>query len=179
MDFEVYIASRRKVFRRLKVFHIAVEVMKTLCLIAAICLNLVSVCHADEYGDCRKSQTTEQIIECIEKGIWSPCDEGAGPTSWLGSQCAWATAEIGARKLRAIEQEISKRFRARNLVSAQRKFLSSQKKWRSFVEDYCKFVNDADDSGLFVNDPNYLTYGSCLSRLTDQRVRELSYFLDE
>lgn len=152
--------------------------MKALC-VSVMCFLLASLAYADEYEDCRKSQTEEQVIQCIEKGIWSPCDEGSSPTSWLGSQCAWATAEISARKLKAIEKEISKRLQASGQVSTQRKFLASQRSWRSFVEDYCRFVNDAGDSRLFVNDPNYLTLGSCTSRLTDERVRELSYYLHE
>lgn len=153
--------------------------MKPLCVLVVMCLSLASTAYADEYEECRKSQTQEQVIQCIEKGIWTPCDEGGGPTSWLGSQCAWANAEIAARKLKTIEQEISKRLRAGGQLPAHKKFLSSQRMWRSFVDAYCKFVNNAGESGLFVNDPNYLTLGSCISRLTDERVRELSYYLQE
>jgi hypothetical protein len=135
---------------------------------------------ADAYQDCRKSQTEAQVIECIEKGIWNPCDEGAGPTSWVGSQCGFAHTEIASRKLKAIEAEISKRLQDAGKIEVRRRFLESQKMWRTFADHYCSFVNAADDTELFAHgDPYFLRGNFCMGRLVTERLKELSSYIQE
>lgn len=146
--------------------------------VAFAAISISSLAVAGAYEECKKTDSEEQVIKCIEKGTWDPCDEGGGPNSWVGAQCGTAHAEIAARKLKAVETTISNRLHNAGRTSIRSKFLSSQKQWRTFANNYCSFVNEADDSALFTKaGPYYLRYNFCMKRLTTERLNELTAYI--
>ena len=137
----------------------------------ALAKDEVSTSTAETEMQCAKNE--EKMIECIQKGIYDPCDYGGGPRSWIYAQCAWGHAEVAERKIKKLEGEILRRLRDSQSERALEEFKEAQRKWRESTDYYCRFTNDADEAGVFEASSEYLSYGFCLRRLREQRVKEL------
>jgi hypothetical protein len=122
---------------------------------------------------CKRTRSEQAMVECIEKGLYDPCDFGGGPSSWTLAQCAWGHAEVAERKLRKIEVRIADLLNGPRHEKTLRDFRLAQRIWRQSTDRYCRFTNDADASGVFGADSQYLSYGFCVRRQKEQRVNEL------
>ena len=127
--------------------------------------------------ECKRTQDEKIMIMCIEQGVYDPCDSGGGIHSWIMSQCAWAHAEIADKKIKKAEKEIIRRLRNGKFISSLEKFQTAQQKWRESTDYYCRFVNEADEAGVFEANSYYLAYGFCLRRHNEQRAKELEAYI--
>jgi len=125
----------------------------------------------DTREQCRASQQQEEVIQCIQNGIYDPCDDAGG--KWEQAQCAGAHTEIAERELAEAERVIESRLaRGKAQRQALAKFRESQRLWRAYRDSYCRFTNAAFDLEQF-NGSSYFHLGYCYWRLTEQRAKEL------
>jgi uncharacterized protein YecT (DUF1311 family) len=136
-----------------------------------------SVAIAQTREFCRNSADEKQMIQCIEKGVYDPCDDASGSSSWWSAQCAWAHNSIAEGKIRKSEREISKRLHGTpEKTKALSVFRQSQKHWRQFRHTYCQFTNTVNRFEEFDGDSSFHV-GYCLSRLAQDRAKELEMIL--
>lgn len=92
--------------------------------------------------------------------------------------CAHAHAEVAERRVARAEREILERVKkAKPPPSVRADFLASQKKWREFRDQYCKFTNAIDEYPDVSEAGSHLHAGFCDRRLTEQRADELELIL--
>lgn len=123
--------------------------------------------------ECRASTPQSEIVSCIGRGIYDPCDDAGG--GFVKAQCAWAHLEIAQRRVNRAEREILdrlKRSRVPTTAPPFKLFQRSQRAWRVFRDDHCRFTNflgtieQLDVTSSF-------DLGFCQRRLTEQRAAEL------
>lgn len=122
--------------------------------------------------ECRASRTQSDVVSCIERGLYDPCDDGGG--GWGRAQCVWAWAEIADRRVTEAERQVLSRLRKgkADLSATLTRFRQSQKDWRSYRDSHCGFTNAIVDLEQF-NGTSFSTGGYCRRRLTEQRAEEL------
>jgi uncharacterized protein YecT (DUF1311 family) len=148
-----------------------------LAFIILLSITVVQLAYANEREDCRKKTTTSEIADCIERGVYDPCDDAGG--TWGRAMCAYAHTEVAERKMAKSEQEII--FRLKKAQADKRletNFLSVQKAWRDFRGSYCKFTNAVNDYGVYFDSSSRTHYGFCLRRLTEAHLKELEMILE-
>lgn len=149
--------------------------MRISALIFALCISCFSsTAFAVSQDEC-KGADGEKLIQCIEAS-YDRCDGSWGIRSYITAQCAWARGEIADRKIKAAEKAILGELKKAGATQAALNFVASQKKWRSFVESYCRFVREANAVEVFRTDPTYLLSGECLRRQKEDRARELQQY---
>lgn len=121
--------------------------------------------------ECRASKVQSNVVSCIERGLYDPCDDAGG--SWGRAQCGWAWAEIADRRVTEAEREILSRLRkGKAQIDVLRKFRQSQKDWRSYRDAHCSFMNSTVDLEKFKGGA-FSHAGFCQRRVTEQRAEEL------
>ena len=121
---------------------------------------------------CRESQDDSKIIECLEKGIYDPCDDASGVHSSITARCGWAHTEVANRRIKKAEKTIIAQLKKFGNGTGITEFRNSQRKWRDYVKSYCEFANHAA--------PEVSPFGSvgmCERRHYEQRADELDEFL--
>ena len=94
--------------------------------------------------DCRASQLQSEVVSCIERGLYDPCDDGGG--SWGRAQCAWAWTEVAERRVAKAEREILARLgQSKATTPALAAFRRSQGIWRSYRDSHCRFADATVD----------------------------------
>lgn len=129
--------------------------------------------RAQAVEQCKLTRSEEKMVECIEQGLYDPCDYGGGIHSWIRAQCARGHATVADRKLKSLEDQIAKRLKSGGNPQTLSKFHEAQQLWRQATDNYCRFTNDAGEAQVFEASSSYLSYGFCLRRLKEQRVNEL------
>lgn len=121
--------------------------------------------------ECRASQVQGEVVSCIERGLYDPCDDAGG--GWGRAQCAWAWAEVADRRVMKAEREILSRLRSgkaeRSVLSS---FRQSQKDWHAYRDSHCNFTNATVELEQFTETSSSHS-GFCRRRLTEQRALEL------
>ena len=121
--------------------------------------------------DCRASQLQSEVVSCIERGLYDPCDDGGG--SWGRAQCAWAWTEVAERRVAKAEREILARLgQSKATTPALAAFRRSQGIWRSYRDSHCRFADATVDLEQF-NQTSASHSGFCQRRITEQRAAEL------
>ncbi|WP_112187732.1 lysozyme inhibitor LprI family protein [Ralstonia sp. GX3-BWBA] len=138
---------------------------------------LASASFAADRESCAREESPDRIIECIETGIFNPCDWGGGPHSFSSAQCARASLEIANRELRATEHRVEDRLRQSSSTEAQARFALTQQQWNTFRESYCHFVESLDPHETS-SDWRTLNTSACEERLAKERNKELKVLLD-
>jgi uncharacterized protein YecT (DUF1311 family) len=142
--------------------------------IAMVMLLADSFAIANEREECRSSKDREKLIQCIERGVYDPCEDAGG--KWGEAQCAGAHTDIAERRIKKAENELALILKSSDAGrSVYEKFQESQKIWLNFRESYCQFTNAADDLKQFGG--QFLHSGYCWRRLTEQRADELESVL--
>jgi uncharacterized protein YecT (DUF1311 family) len=122
------------------------------------------------------------MADCVEKGIYDPCDAGGGPHSWAYAQCGFAHLEVAERRIKHIEQEVLTRLTKIEAPESLREdFLSAQEQWKTSRDKYCATTSRITDIGGFeqhFNSTSYMVLAFCLRRVTEERVQELQRLLD-
>jgi uncharacterized protein YecT (DUF1311 family) len=125
--------------------------------------------------ECRASSSQQEIVTCIDRGLYDPCEDAGG--NWGRAQCAWAHSEIATRRVKVAEQEIANRLqRGRAEQLAFKQFKDGQKAWEAYRDKHCKFTNQTVELEQF-NGTSFLHVGFCFRRLTEQRASELEEVL--
>ena len=145
---------------------------------ALLSLGLIaSGAHAipDTREECRASASQDEIVSCIDRGLYDPCDDAGG--NWGRAQCAWAHAQIAARRVKLAELEIARRLRqGRAEQVALKQFKDGQRGWEAYRDRHCKFTNQTVELAQFEG-TSFLHVGFCYRRLTEQRASELEAIL--
>jgi uncharacterized protein YecT (DUF1311 family) len=151
----------------------------------ALLLPLVAAASESEQdqqqrNECPGRQTVQVAADCIERGIYQPCDLG----NRVGTaDCGWAYAEVAERKIRRAEQKILKVLRdnhaGNDILEA---FAKWQKGWLAFRNEHCalsdKLVEfQAEGMEGRVEGGTDLNRGFCVRRLTEARASELETLL--
>ena len=126
---------------------------------------------------CKLTRSESKMVECIELGLYDPCDFGGGSNSWMLGQCAWGHAEVAERRLLKMETEITRRLANGRHDKVLADFRKAQRLWRESTDSYCRFTNEANESEAFEASEYYLSYGFCVRRFREQRVNELSPYI--
>ncbi len=153
--------------------------MKNNFIAFVLSVLIIQLASADERQECRKKMSTgsvSEIANCIERGVYDPCDDAGGSVG--KSMCAWAHVEVAERKISKAEREIlSKLIQVKADENVKSMFLSSQKTWRNFRDQYCEFTNKISDYESTFRGTSDLYGGFCSRRLTEQRAKELEFIL--
>lgn len=148
-----------------------------LAFIILLSITVVQLAYADEREDCRKKENTSEVADCIERGVYDPCDDAGG--TWGRAQCAYAHTEVAERKIAKAEREIILRLeQAKADKRLKTNFLSVQKSWLEFRKSYCKFTNAINDYGDYFDSSTRTHYGFCILRLTKAHLKELEMILE-
>jgi len=125
---------------------------------------------------CRNKADENDMVRCIEQGVYDPCDDSSGSGSgWWTAQCAWAHLKIAEKRLAAAEQAIIGRLRTTSSEppTAIAELKLAQERWRAFRDVYCRFANAVRD----VEGLEGEVLGYCIRRVTELRAKELEGLL--
>jgi uncharacterized protein YecT (DUF1311 family) len=151
-------------------------------LLAAVSLFFLNA-YADEVQDdpvneardnCRDSSLEDdaKLVECLEKGIYDPCDEASGIHSHITARCVFGHTEVANRRVKKAEKEIIAQLKKSGNKTGSTEFRNSQRKWRDYVKSYCEFLNHADpDASPFGK------VGFCTALHYENRANELEEYL--
>jgi uncharacterized protein YecT (DUF1311 family) len=121
--------------------------------------------------ECRASQVQSEVVSCIERGLYDPCDDAG--SGWGRAQCAWAWVEVADRRLMKAEREILSRLRiGKAELSASGRFRQAQKHWYAYRDSHCNFTDATVGLAQFKG-TSFSHSGFCRRRLTEQRATEL------
>lgn len=158
----------------------------------ALLIFLAVVSHsvsalADERQECRRHLADgARLVDCIERGIYDPCDDATGS---LGiAQCAWAHVEVAERRIKKAENKLLALFDKWKLPDAKRQaFLQAEETWRAYRKAYCgstdalaEYYMSHSKEAILAMDTSF---GFCSRRLSEVHADELeraaSTFADE
>lgn len=150
-------------------------------LVTTIALLLVAHTSFATANECPARTTTKDAADCVERGIYQPCELGSS----VGiADCAWAYVEVENRKIGNLEKEILSVFKSRRLSgNAATAFARWQADWRRFRETSCRLSDHLAEiiitgqHGIVSNGTDFHR-GFCLRRLNENRVSELTRFLE-
>lgn len=163
--------------------------MKRIILGAAVSIALLLPLTAAAAGaepdeqqrnECPDRRTVQVAADCIERGIYQPCDLG----NRVGTaDCGWAYAEVAERKIKRTEQKLLKVFHdnhaGKDMLEA---FMKWQKDWVAFRNEHCVLSDklvEFPTAGMEgrVEGGTDLNRGFCVRRLTEARASELETLL--
>ena len=121
---------------------------------------------------CRESQDDGKIVECLEKGIYDPCDDASGVHSSTTARCVFAHTEVANRRIQKAEKKIAAQLKKSGDKTGMKEFRNSQRKWRDYVKSYCEFAQHAVPEAS-----PFGSIGMCERRHNEQRADELEQFL--
>lgn len=155
--------------------------MKLVILTSIFVLIAFNLAISEELNEqfCRENANEDQIVECIEKNIWNPCEEGASGSSFWGAQCGWAHNKIAENKIKGLEEKILKTLRNNpNKENVLEKFLLAEEHWNQFRKDYCEFSNIASGLDGF-NDDTSIHLAYCLRNTAQEHAERLKSMLEQ
>lgn len=124
-----------------------------------------------------KDDSVSGLADCAEQGIFDICNLVGGK---LGdAYCPQVQLELAERRLsRAVKNILARKYRGKGSEPASMKFLTAQKKWKSFRDEYCRFIG-AIESFKEQEQPDWYATSEayCPARLTEQRAQELETLL--
>jgi uncharacterized protein YecT (DUF1311 family) len=121
---------------------------------------------------CRASTDTSVIADCIEAGVYDPCDDAGG--TWGRSQCAYAHSLVAERRIDRALKALRDRGAAELEPSALERLASSQRSFEAYRNEFCAFKGAADDDPYpFAGE----MFGFCIQRMNQVRARELENML--
>lgn len=132
--------------------------------------------RAPQRNECPGRTTVQVAADCIERGVYQPCDIG-GRESTL--DCAWAYAEVAERRIKKAEREVIRLFRANGAGKKDLDALAEwQGTWLAFRSEHCALSErlvefQASGSLRRVVGGTSLNRGFCTRRLTEARAAEL------
>ena len=138
--------------------------------------------NSNERQTCRKNLTVRAfVVECIEQGIYDPCDDSGGSQGRY--QCAWAHVDVAERKIKTLVKEITTLFISWKLSDNKIKFIESEKKWAEYRSSYCEstdalaeyFISHSQEAILAMD----VDKGFCYRRLTEKHAEELDFALSK
>lgn len=143
---------------------------------------LTPVAHSDDRQECRQKTKVSEVANCIERGIYDPCDDAG--SAWGRGMCASAHIEVAERRITKAKSDLLKRFEEWKLSDSKRKdFITAQEKWREYREKYCSasdalavYFIDHSQEAIFAMDTNY---SFCVRRLSEQHAAELEFTLSK
>lgn len=125
--------------------------------------------------------TSGNVPDCIERGIYKPCDLGGS----IGTRdCAWGYAEMEERRIKRLENQIEQAFSDHKLSPAAR---TAFHRWQTHSRQYrnasCKQSSKLADiivEGVpgIVNNGTDFHEGFCLRSANEVRRKELTRFLE-
>jgi hypothetical protein len=150
-------------------------------VILAIVLSVAATSLlADERQECRQKRDVSKIADCIERGVYDPCDDAGG--AWGRGMCGAAHIEVAERRIKKSTAAILKLFDAWKLPESP-KFLSAQEDWRQYRDKHCSasgslaqyFIEHSEET-IFAMD---ISENFCILRLTEGYASELEFTLSK
>lgn len=121
---------------------------------------------------CRASSDTSAIADCIEAGVYDPCDDAGG--SWGNSQCAAAHSLVAQRRIDRALTVLRERVAAELEASELERLASSQRSFEQYRDEFCTFKGAADiGSHSLVGE----MLGYCIRYMNQMRAKELENML--
>lgn len=121
---------------------------------------------------CRASKETDVIANCIEAGIYDPCDDAGG--KWGQSQCAWAHSLVAQRRIEKSLEALEDRSIKAGIFDQYQNLQWSQKNFELYRDQYCRFKGAASEKSADVTGE---TLGYCIRRLNEERASDLESIL--
>jgi hypothetical protein len=122
--------------------------------------------------ECLASKNTEIIANCIEAGVYDPCDDAGG--KWGLSQCAQANSLVASRRIERALKTIQKQSLSSGIYENFKFVEWSQKNFELYRDQYCAFKGAADEKSQFLNGE---MSGFCIRRLNEERAKDLESML--
>lgn len=124
-----------------------------------------------------KDHSISGLANCAEQGVFDICNLAGGK---LGdAHCPQVQLELAERRLsRAVTNVLARNYRGKGSETARMRFLAAQRKWKSFREEYCRFIG-AIEAFKEQEQPDWFATSEayCPARLTEQRAKELEVLL--
>lgn len=125
-----------------------------------------------------QAEATEVQADCIEAGIYDPCDDAGG--KWGEAQCAWAHAQVAQRRIRRAAERLVASARMSSLPSELK---GSSERWEKARESYCgerneryiAYENSSENEETPPDDAE--KFGFCFRRLAEERAEDFEYHL--
>jgi uncharacterized protein YecT (DUF1311 family) len=156
--------------------------MKAVFIALFVYMALASTAHSDDRQDCRQTREVSEVADCIERGVYDPCDDAG--SSWGRGMCADAHIVVAERRIAQASSALLKRFDQWNLSESKREeFASAQEAWQRYREKYCNasnslaeyFIENSEET-IFAMD---ISYSFCVLRLTQRYADELEFTLSK
>ena len=145
-------------------------------------LDICESFKPDKREVCRQSRDMEKLIECIERGIYDPCDDAGG--KWYRAMCMMAHSEIGERKIQRARKIILSLYDDWNIKPEDKaQFINAEKMWEDYRNKYCgsiavlarSFIDRSEAAILAMQS----SYGFCIRRLNEKHAEELKLTEDD
>ena len=132
---------------------------------------------------CRASQDFDTLMQCVDAGIYDPCDEDHG--KWFEAACIMTRRELIDRRIANATQKIQDRLvplsieksasvNDEGITEPIRDHVDTgNTTWRKFVWEHCLFLNELDSASMKPGE----RLGWCEVRLMGQRADELESIL--
>lgn len=149
-------------------------------VVAVMLLGAAASSFADERQECRHKRHLEEIADCIERGVYDPCDDGSNRGLAL---CGPAHVELAERRLKNSTTALLALFDAWALPDASKQFMAAQASWRQYRDQHCKASNSL--AGYFIAHSEEAIYAMdisetfCVLRLTQSYASELELTLSK
>lgn len=156
--------------------------MKAEFIALFVYVTLASTAHSDDRQECRQTREVSEVANCIERGVYDPCDDAGSPSG--RGMCSAAHIEVAERRIAKASSALLKRFEQWNLPESKRKeFVSAQEEWQRYREKHCNasdslaeyFIEHSEET-IFAMDINY---SFCVLRLTQRYADELEFTLSK
>ena len=156
--------------------------MRRIVLGLFLCALLTPISHSDDRQECRQKRAVSDIADCIERGVYDPCDDAG--SAWGRGMCASAHIEVAERRITKATSALLKHFAEWKLpVSKRKELISAHGQWREYREKHCRasdslaeyFIKHSKET-IFAMDTNY---SFCFLRLSQQYADELEFTLSK
>jgi len=150
-------------------------------VLGAVLLFAAMSSLADERQECRQKRDVAEIADCIERGVYDPCDDAGG--AWGRGMCGAAHIEVAERRVKKSTAALLELFGAWQLPGSPQKFLAAQEDWRHYRDKHCSapeslaqyFIENPEET-IFEMD---ISVNSCILRLTENYASELEFTLSK
>ena len=134
---------------------------------------------ADERQECRQKRDVASLADCIERGIYDPCDDAG--SAWGRGMCGTAHIEVAERRIKKSTTALLKLFAEWSLPESAKRHLTAQENWRQYRDQHCSaseslahyFIERSEET-IFAMD---ISENLCIRRLTESYASELEFTL--
>ena len=117
---------------------------------------------------CKKAETTEYVADCIEDGVYDPCNDATGKFGL--TRCVKAHSLVAERRIEVAMRKIKTNISRSRETRMYAPLKWSHKNWLIYRDQFCIFKNDANNHTEYFNSEDI---GHCILRMNREKAESL------